>query len=143
MSQKTVRVGDVMRRKFVVVDGIITVVDAIRRMSAENTDELIVDRRHDDDEFGLLLIADIAKQVMAANRAPERVSVYEIMSKPVITVDPVMKARYCARLFSNVGISTAPVLREDKIVGIVSYRELVFGAMAEAAGVKTGSADDG
>ncbi len=143
MSQKTVRVGDVMRRKFVVVDGIITVVDAIRRMSAENTDELIVDRRHDDDEFGLLLIADIAKQVMAANRAPERVSVYEIMSKPVITVDPVMKARYCARLFSNVGISTAPVLREDKIVGIVSYRELVFGAMAEAAGVKTGSADNG
>jgi predicted transcriptional regulator len=87
---------------------------------------LIVKRRDDNDEIGMLLFSDVAKKVIAQNRAPERVNVYEIMAKPVLTVRPDMEIRYCARLFENFGISHAPVVEDSKIVGMVSYYLLVL-----------------
>jgi predicted transcriptional regulator len=87
---------------------------------------LIVKRRNDQDEYGLLLFSDIAKKVIAKDRAPERVNVYEIMAKPVLMVRPDMQVRYCARLFENFGISHAPVVEDDKIVGMVSFYLLVL-----------------
>ena len=131
MSDKTIHIGEIMRPRFIVVDGMETVTNAIRRMAAEDANVLIIDKRHDDDEYGIVLLRDITSRVLAANRAPARVNVYEIMSKPVVTVDVAMKARYCARLFYNLGISTAPVVRNGEIVGVVSYRELVFAGMAD------------
>jgi len=68
----------------------------------------------------MLLFSDVAKKVIAKDRAPERVNVYEIMAKPVLTVRPDMEVRYCARLFENFGISHAPVVEDGKVVGLVS-----------------------
>ena len=87
---------------------------------------LIVKRRDEKDEIGLLLFSDIAKEVIAKDRAPERVNVYEIMAKPVLTVRPDMEIRYCARMFENFGISHAPVVENDEIVGMVSFYQLVL-----------------
>ena len=87
---------------------------------------LIVKRRDEKDEIGLLLFSDIAKEVIAKDRAPERVNVYEIMAKPVLTVRPDMEIRYCARMFENFGISHAPVVENDEIVGTVSFYQLVL-----------------
>ena len=64
--------------------------------------------------------------MLAKDRAPERVNVYEIMSKPVVGVDPHMDIRYCARLFAKLGMSVMPVIEDEKVVGIVSYHELVL-----------------
>lgn len=75
----------------------------------------------------IVLVADIAKQVLATSRAPERCDVYEIMSKPVLSVKPEMHIRYCARLFHNFGISAAPVIDgAGSIKGIVTYDALVL-----------------
>jgi predicted transcriptional regulator len=81
----------------------------------------MVEKRDEQDEYGMLLFSDIAKQVIAKDRAPERVNVYEIMAKPVISVRPDMNIRYCARLFDNFGISHAPVIGNQEVLGIVSY----------------------
>ena len=87
---------------------------------------MIVKRRDEKDEYGMLLFSDVAKQVLSKNRAPERVNVHEIMAKPVISVRPDMEIRYCARLFENFDISHAPVVENGKIVGMVSYYLLVL-----------------
>ena len=102
------------------------VLSALKVMKKVGTTSLIVDRRDDRDEYGLLLFSDIAKKVIAKDRAPERVNVYEVMAKPVLTVRPDMQIRYCARLFENFNISHAPVVEEGKIVGIVSFYLLVL-----------------
>lgn len=126
-SPKTiVRVRDVMKTQVDMVDGITTVADAVRTMRHVETRALIVNKRHEDDEYGIVLIADIARHVLAKNRAPERVNVYEIMSKPVVSVDPDMDIRYCARLFDKFGLARAPVIDNGKIVGIVSYTDMVM-----------------
>lgn len=120
------KVRDCMRTEVTEVDGKLDVLSALKIMKRVKATSLIVKRRDENDEFGLLLFSDIAKEVLANDRAPERVNVYEIMAKPVLTVRPEMEIRYCARLFKNFGISHAPVVDNDKIVGLVSFYLLVL-----------------
>jgi len=119
-------VRDCMRTDVTEVDGQLDVLAALKIMKKVGATSLIVKRRDENDEYGMLLFSDIAKEVIAKNRAPERVNVYEIMAKPVLSVRPDMEIRYCARLFENFGISHAPVVENEKIVGIVSFYLLVL-----------------
>jgi predicted transcriptional regulator len=121
-----VRVKDVMKTEYDLIHGIETVADALRQAKHLETECLLVDRRNDDDEYGIVLLADIAKKVLGADKAPDRVNVYEIMSKPVISVDPDMDIRYCARLFERFGLTLAPVIQNRTVAGVVSYRDIVL-----------------
>ncbi len=123
-------VRDCMRKEVTEVDGTMDVLSALKVMKKVGATSLIVKRRDDQDEYGLLLFSDIAKKVLALDRAPERVNVYEVMAKPVLTVRPDMQIRYCARLFENFGVSHAPVVKDDEIVGIVSFYLLVLQGLA-------------
>lgn len=125
-AENVVRVRDVMSPEFLEVDGLATVADVLAQMREANTDVVIVKRRDDTDVYGIMVLADIAKKVLAQDRAPERVNVYEIMSKPVIDADADMNVKYCARMFHRFGLSVAPVIEGNKVTGIVSYNELVL-----------------
>ncbi len=119
-------VRDCMRTDVTEVDGQLDVLSALKIMKKVGATSLIVKRRDENDEYGMLLFSDVAKKVIAENRAPERVNVYEVMAKPVPTIRPDMEVRNCARLFENCGISHAPVVENEKIVGIVSHYRLVL-----------------
>jgi signal-transduction protein with cAMP-binding, CBS, and nucleotidyltransferase domain len=133
-SQKNIiRVREVMKSEVDVVDGMLTVAEALAGMKHMDTRTFIVDKRDTDDEYGVVMFRDIARQILARNLSPKRVNVYEIMSKPVIGVDPEMDIRYCTRLFDRFGISRAPVLREGKVIGLVSYTDIVLkGLLSDA-----------
>jgi len=125
-ENELVRVRDVMKSDFDMIDGKMTVEDALKTMKHVETKSLIVDKRHEDDEYGMVLLSDIAKRVLARDRSPKRVNVYEIMSKPVISVRPEMDIRYCARMFDKFGLSRAPVVDNGRIVGVVSFTDMVL-----------------
>jgi len=125
-TRKVIRVRDVMKMKFDMIDGLATVHQALDAMKHAHTKTLIINKRHDDDEYGIVVIPDIAKEVLAKDRSPDRVSVYEIMAKPAVTVDPEMDIRYASRLFARLGLSRAPVVDNGKVVGIVSYSDMVL-----------------
>ena len=130
-EQQPVRVKHVMTSNFQLVDGLMTVEHAIQLMRDNGSSLLIVDKRHDNDEYGIVLLSDIARDVLSADRAPERVNVYEVMSKPAVGVDPDMDIRYCARLFQRLGFSYVPVIDEGKVLGIVGYTDLVLRGLAK------------
>lgn len=119
-------VSNCMSTEVTEIDGSLDVLTALKIMKKKGVTSLIVKRRDEKDEYGMLLFSDVAKQVLSKNRAPERVNVHEIMAKPVISVRPDMEIRYCARLFENFDISHAPVVDNGKIVGMVSYYLLVL-----------------
>lgn len=129
IERNIVRVRDVMNTCFETIDGMATVSEALALMCKIETECLIVSKRHDDDEYGMLLVSDIARHVLGQDRAPERVNVYEVTAKPVIAVDPQMDIRYCARLFTRFDLSRAPVIENGKVVGVVSFTNLVFGGL--------------
>ncbi len=133
MSEKrTIRVGDVMGSKLYTIDRLATVAEAMALLKRYEVSSLAVDRRDENDEFGLLVVADIAREVIAKNRAPERVNVYEIMSKPVLTLPSSMLARYAVRLLVRFELSRAVVVDyERQPLGMVTLRDLVLSHVAE------------
>jgi predicted transcriptional regulator len=126
-----IRVRDVMKSEVDVVEGMMTVTEALSTMKYPDTRTLVVNKRHDDDEYGVVMFRDIAKKVLARDHSPNRVNIYEIMSKPVMSVRPDMDIRYCTRLFDRFGLSRAPVLENQKIIGLVSYTDIVLKGLAE------------
>jgi CBS domain-containing protein len=129
--RKRVAIRDVMKEHYDIVDGMLTVEEALKAMKYRDNKSLIVEKRDDHDEYGMLLISDIARKVLALDRSPERVNVYEIMSKPVISVDPGMDIRYAARMFDRYGLSRAPVVDNGKVIGIVSFTDMVLKGLVE------------
>lgn len=125
-ERRVIRVRDLMAGSFGTIEGKATVSDALRTMKSLGTAVLIVEPRHEDDEPGLLLVSDIAREVLAKDRSPRRVNVYEIMLKPVVCVHPDMDIRYCSRLFVNHSLTRAPVVEDGKIIGLISPNRLVL-----------------
>jgi predicted transcriptional regulator len=133
-AENIVRVVDVMHQRFIIEDGLATVAEAVASMREAEAECVIVHKRHEDDEYGIVLLSDIARKVIAADRSPQRVNLYEIMSKPVISVRPSMDIRYTARMFENFGLTMAPVLKQSEVLGVVSYREIVLNDVEATAG---------
>ena len=126
IEREIIRVRDVMLTDFDMVSGQVTVSEALAAMRHPSTRLFVVNKRHDDDEYGIVRLGDIARQVLAKDRSPERVNIYEIMSKPVISVAPSMDIRYCARLFERFGLQRAPVIENGEVLGIIGYDEMLL-----------------
>ena len=124
---RAVRVADVMGSEVHTIDGLATVAEAVATMKRLHISSLVVNRRHDDDELGLITVSDLAREVVAPDRAPDRVNVYEIMSKPALAVRSGMLARYAVRLLVRFGVSRALVVDDDGApLGLVTLRDLVL-----------------
>ncbi len=122
-----ITVGDVMTRSVRTIGGMATVQEAIEMMRDAGVSSLVVERRDRNDEFGLLVVSDVAGQVIGKDRAPERVNVYEVMSKPVLTLPADMNIRYAIRLLVKFGLSRALVTNADRTpAGIVTLRDMVL-----------------
>jgi CBS domain containing-hemolysin-like protein len=125
-------VKDVMKTQFDLLDGKLTVKEGLLAMKFPETRALIVDKRCPEDEYGLVLLSDIAKKILAADRSPDRVNLYEIMAKPVLSVPPSMTIHNCARLLERFSIMRAPVIdTAGTVVGVVSFHDLVLRGLME------------
>lgn len=131
-DNRAIRVLDILGPEVHAIDGLATVAEAMATMKRLHISSLIVNRRHDDDELGLITVSDLAREVIAPDRAPDRVNVYEIMSKPAVAVRSGMLARYAVRLLVRVGVSRALVVDDDGApLGLVTLRDLVLGLTPE------------
>lgn len=127
MTEKAyVRVRDVMTRDVKTIDGLSTVREAIELMRRENVSSLVIARRHEGDEFGIVVIDDIATKVIGPDCSPDRTNVYEVMSKPVLTVDGDMDIKYAIRLLARFNLSRALVIEGNEPAGIVTLRDMVL-----------------
>ncbi len=131
MSEKEhISVGDVMSRGIHTIAGKATVTDAIKIMREHHVSSLVVERKHENDEFGLLEVYDVAKEVMAENRSADRTNVYEIMQKPVLSVAADMDIRYAVRLLVRFRLTRALVIDDRRApVGLVTMRDMVLKQM--------------
>lgn len=130
-----IRVGEVMQREVHVVDPMTTVREALQAMAEHSVSSLVIERRDKSDELGLIVVSDIAREVVATNKSPDRVNVYEIMSKPVLTLDEDMDIKFGIRLLHRFGLSRGLVTDHDRnLVGIVTLRDMVLRYAKDDAG---------
>jgi CBS domain-containing protein len=120
---------DIMTTEVVTVDGSAPVAEAVRLMKEKGVRALIVERRSDDDAYGIVTQRDIVYSVMAERKDPSKVKVHEVMTKPLVVVNPNLDVVYVARLMAQKGLSRAPVIYEQKLQGVVSVTDLITKAM--------------
>jgi CBS domain-containing protein len=120
---------DIMTTEVVTVDGSASVAEAVRLMKEKGVRALIVERRSEDDAYGIVTQRDIVYSVMAERKDPTKVEVHEVMTKPLVVVNPNLDAVYVARLMAQKGLSRAPVIYEQKLQGVVSVTDLITKAM--------------
>lgn len=129
-NSRSKRVSDVMSTGVLRVDGKALVREAVELMRTLDVSSLIVERLDESDEFGLITMADIAREIVAKNRSLDRVNVLEIMSKPVLSVPQNMTLLNATRLLAKFDISRAAVIDDHRNpVGMVTRGDLVFGCL--------------
>ncbi len=116
---------DIMSTEVVTIDGSKTVAEAVAKMKKAGTRTLIVERRNENDAYGIVTYRDVAYKVVARGLDAKKVRVHEIMSKPLVVVNPDLAVEYVARLFANMGLSRAPVIAQKKLAGIVSVSDII------------------
>lgn len=121
-----VRARDIMHKGIVSIDGMANAHEAAARMRDEQVSALLVDKRHPDDAWGIVAVQDLIRGMIIPGRPPEAVNVYEIMTKPVITVPADMDVRYVARLLYRIGIRRAPVEEEGELIGMIALSSLIL-----------------
>jgi CBS domain-containing protein len=122
-----IRARNVMRKGGIVsIDGMATAREAAAKMRSEKIACLLVKKRNIDDAWGIVVVQDFIKGVIIPGRSPAEVHVYEIMTKPVITVPADMDIRYVARLIHRAGIRRAPVEDGGKLIGMISLSSLIL-----------------
>ena len=130
--KRNIHVSEVMISDLYAIDGLATVSDAVALMQEHSISSLVVSPRNDDDEAGLIDVTGIAREVIAKNRAPKRVHVYEVMTKPVVSIPATMLVRYAARHLVSLGISRALVVEQERdVIGMVTLRDLVIARITD------------
>ena len=124
MSQ-VMHVSQVMMPHFKRIEGVTRVSEALKMMKSEKLNAILIEPRDESDVFGILTLKDIARKVIAHRRKLHETHVYEIMSKPVLSVPANMPVPYAARLMTQFNVSYATVIENNQVVGMVSLNGIV------------------
>ena len=115
---------DIMTKEVVTISGSATVAEAVKMMKEKKLRALIVEPRSDRDPYGIITETDIVYKVAAFGHDPKAMKVFEIMTKPCITITPNLGVEYVARLFANTRTRRAPVV-ENGLKGIISINDVM------------------
>ncbi len=126
IEKSITRARDVMRPGLITIEGLATIKEAAAKMRSEHVTCLLVEKRNQDDAWAIVAIRDLIQGVILPGRQSTEVNVYEVMTKPVITVPADMDIRYVARLLHNTGLSRVPVEDGDELIGMVSLSSLIL-----------------
>ncbi|BAZ46882.1 putative CBS domain containing membrane protein [Chondrocystis sp. NIES-4102] len=115
---------EIMTQDVVTISGSATIAEAVKLMKDKGLRSLIVERRSDNDPYGMVTETDIIYKVAAFGHDPKQMRVYEIMTKPCVVVNPELGVEYVARLFANTRIRRAPVVK-GKLLGVISISDIL------------------
>ena len=119
-------VRDVMARKVLLVEATSSAKNAARMMNKFGVSSLIV--LHEGDVVGILTERDILTRVVASGQNPEEVLVSDIMSEPIIVVNPDTPLEKAVQIMLMERIKKLPVMEKEgekvKLVGILSMTDV-------------------
>lgn len=122
---------DIMDTQLFTILPDLTVQDAAALMRHHGVRSLVVEKETAEDAYGIVTYSDIVNRVLAFGFEPAEITVEEVMTKPLIIVNPSLKVEMVARLFAQHHIGHAPVIEDHKIIGMISLTDLVTEVIAE------------
>ena len=125
-SGSIVRGKDVMNPRIISIEGMATAKEAAAKMREEKVHSLLVNKRNANDAWGIVSVQDIINGVLIPGKRADEVNVYEIMTKPIFSVQADMDIRYIARLLYRINLRRAPVEENGQVIGMITLSSLVL-----------------
>jgi CBS domain-containing protein len=118
----SLKIKDVMVTDVVTVNAGVNVREATKRMDDYEIGCLLVMEKGS--IIGILTERDVLKRVVVETRNPEETPVQEVMSKPLIVVDPETSLEDAVKLMFEKKVKKLPVVKDKKLVGLVTLTDI-------------------
>jgi CBS domain-containing protein len=112
--------GDVIR-----ISGDATVFDAVKTMVEANVGAILVTGDNPDSIEGIFTERDYLRRIAVEGRTSRETLVRDVMTSPVLVVGPETTVEEAMALMTDRRIRHAPVVEDDRLVGMVSIGDLV------------------
>ncbi len=117
------KVSQIMVTPALTIDASSSVLEAAKIMGEKRVGSLVV--TEDSEPVGIFAEPDLVSKVIARKLEPSNTPVKDVMSTPLVTVDESTMMRDVIAIMAQKRIIRLPVTRRNKIVGIVTGREII------------------
>ena len=111
------KVKEVMTKIVVTIEANKTVIEAATLMAKNDVGNLII--MNDNMPIGIVTERDFVRRVLVTGNPP-KTKISEIMSTPLRVIDPEAPLKEAARRMVRKGIRRLPVIKDNKLVGIIT-----------------------
>ncbi len=118
-------VKDIMQTEVVTIRATATIREAMQTMRTHKVKSLVVDKKDNHDAYGIITYTSILRTIVAEEGDIDLINVYDVCTKPVITVHAEMDVRHVARLMVNQRFRRVVVLRDNELQGIITRNDIV------------------
>lgn len=118
------KAGDVADENVVIVAESMCIADAARVMREKGVSSILVGQDHSH-VVGIVTEKDILYRVVAENKGPFKVTLRDVMSSPLVTLDAEAAAKDGVALMLKNGIRRLPIIRQGKVIGVMTLRSVV------------------
>ena len=117
-----IKAEDVMTTKVAVMDEAISVKKAAEVMAQEGVSAIII--TVEEKAKGIVTERDILKRIVAEDKNAKKTKVKEIMSSPLVTIEPSTDLETAAHLMFEKKIKNLPVTHENRLVGLINLQDI-------------------
>ena len=117
-----IKAEDVMTTKVAVMDEEVSVKKAAEVMAQEDVSAIIV--TIEGKAKGIVTERDILKRIVAEDKNAKKIKVKEIMSSPLVTIEPTTDLEEAARLMFEKKIKNLPVTHNNRLVGLINLQNI-------------------
>lgn len=118
-------VKDIMNNDVVTISPLATIREAMKRMKDHKVKSLVVDKQGPHDAYGIITYTTILRTIVAEEGDIDLINVYDVCTKPVISVSEDLDVKHVAQLMVNQKFRRVVVLRNNELQGIVTRNDIV------------------
>ena len=123
-KMRTTPVSELMTREVKFISENVSLLDAVRKMKDFDVSSLVVESASESDWFGIVTQKDIINKLLVPEPGREYALVGDVMTRPAITVPPIMSVLSCVKLMKRLNVRRLPVCAGRDIVGILSITDI-------------------
>lgn len=122
--EREVSVAEVMNKAVIVMDINSDIPAIAREMVSRDAGSIII--TENGKAMGIITERDFVKGIVTADRKPGEVKAREILSTPLITVEPETSIVEASEILLKANIKRLPVLENGRIIGVISNTDILM-----------------